>query len=79
MLDPDDKKVVLASFNAWLEIHDTRKELNEENKAVIKRAAESLETDPKFVRKLFSIMKQKQENGVDEIDTLSSLLLEIEN
>ena len=77
-LDPAEKKEVQSAFQSWLEIQDTRKELTQENKAVVEGAAQILGKKNKVVTKLFAALKQKMDNGEDELQEVYDVMAEME-
>lgn len=70
VLDPSDKKRVKEIFSDWLDIGEQRKQLNETNKEITKEASDILNVKTKTVNKFFNFLKQKQDGGDDELDTL---------
>jgi uncharacterized coiled-coil DUF342 family protein len=79
IIDQHDKKRVKELFSNWLDIRDQRQQLNDTNKDVVKEVADILNVQSKTVNKLFAFLKQKQDNGDDELDTLLDLAASIEN
>lgn len=79
LIDPHEKKKVKELFASWLDIRDQRQQLNDTNKDIVKEVADILNVQSKTVNKLFNFLKQKQENGDDELDTLLDLAASIEN
>lgn len=76
-LDPEEKKMVQADFQSWMEIQDRRKELTGENKAIVENSARVLNCKPNVVGKLFKVLKSKMEEGNDELEELSALAEEV--
>lgn len=76
-LDPEEKKVVQADFQSWLDIQDRRKELTGENKAIVENSARILNCKPGVVGKLFKVLKKRMEEGDDELEELASLAEEV--
>jgi len=76
-LDPEEKKMVQADFQSWMEIQDRRKELTGENKAIVENSARVLNCKPGVVGKLFRVLKKKMEEGDDELEELSALAEEV--
>lgn len=70
-LTPDQVQEVKVNFTAWDEIGERAKELKNELKAVLDRAAVIYECKPAKVSKMFKNMKKKMEDGEDEISEIS--------
>ncbi len=79
MIDVSDKKVIKELFSEWLDIQDQRKELTAVNKEVMDKVASILEVPNTIVTKLFNFHRKRVENGEDELDTLVTLSLEIQD
>jgi len=79
MLDVSDKKLVKELFSDWLEIQDQRKQLNQDNKEILEKASEVLESNKTMTNKLFAFLKKRVEDGEDQLDTLTTLAMEIED
>jgi len=77
-LDPQERKEVQSNFQSWLEIQDRRKDLTTENKDMVEATANLLGTKPKMVNKMFKVLKQKMEDGTDEMEDLYNLINEVE-
>jgi hypothetical protein len=76
-LDPEEKKMVQADFQSWMEIQDRRKELSAENKALTENSSRVLNCKPAVINKLFKILKKRMEEGDDELGELAALAEEI--
>lgn len=79
MLDPEEKKAVQENFAGWLEIQDQRKELNSENSTIVENTASILGVSKTTINKFFKILKKKQEDGEDELETLYGMMEDISN
>lgn len=79
MLDPEEKKRVQENFSSWLEIQDRRKELTDENNAIVEDTASILDVKKSSINKFFKILKKKQENGEDELEELHTMMEEVSN
>lgn len=79
MLDPEEKKRVQENFSSWLEIQDRRKELTDENNAIVEDTASILDVKKASINKFFKILKKKQEDGEDELEELHTMMEEVSN
>ena len=79
MLDVSDKKLVKELFSDWLELQDQRKQINQANKEILEKASEVLEANKTMTNKLFTFLKKRVEEGEDQLDTLTTLAMEIED
>lgn len=79
MLDPEEKKRVQENFSSWLEIQDRRKELTDENNAIVEDTASILDVKKSSINKFFKILKKKQEDGEDELEELHTMMEEVSN
>lgn len=70
-LTPDQVEEVKVNYTAWDEIGERAKELKNELKAVLERAAVIYECKPAKVSKLFKNMKKKMEEGEDELSEIA--------
>lgn len=73
-IGPDEIKTAKANFDSWLEIQDRKKELNDENKAIIESTARLLEVKKPIITKLFNVLKKKMEDGEDETEEVSEII-----
>jgi hypothetical protein len=78
-LTPEQVDEVKAIYDAWEEIGDRAKELKNELKTVMDRAAVLYECKAGKVSKLFKNMKKKMEDGEDEINDISLMEEVIKN
>lgn len=72
-LTDDEKKRVNDIFNSWLELLDSRQQINDEIKDLIDEAANISEAKKPTIRKTFSFMKKKLEDDNPELDDISEL------
>lgn len=79
MLDVSDKKLVKELFSDWLEIQDQRKQLNQVNKETLEKVASVLDVNKTTANKLFGFMRKRVEDGNDELDTIVTLAVSIED
>ena len=79
MIEPSDKKRVKEIFSDWMELQDTRKELNTKGSELKKEAASILQIKQPKVTKLFNFMRKLYEEGEDELEDLSAILIEIKD
>lgn len=79
VIDPNDKNKVKEMFSTWLENKDQVKEINDNNKEIIKDTAEILNVKSKTVNKLFNFLKSKHEGGEDELETLLEIASSVED
>ena len=79
MIEPSDKKRVKEIFSDWMELQDTRKELNTNGSELKKEAASILQIKQPKVTKLFNFMRKLYEEGEDELEDLSAILIEIKD
>lgn len=70
----EDKATVKRNFEAYCEVQDRKKELTEENKALIGDTAFILDVKKPVVSKLFATLKKRMENGGDEGDEVSQII-----
>lgn len=75
IIDPNDKSRFKGLFSNWVEVGEQRKALNDANKEIVKEVSDILNVKAKTVNKLFRFLKEKQDNGDDELD----LIIEITN
>lgn len=64
-------------FGDYQDLLDNRKTINDQIGGTIEQAATALNLKKAVARKLFALMKKKQE-GNEEFDTLASMLVELE-
>jgi len=79
IIDTNDKKRVKELFSEWQEINAQRKELNVNSKDVKDEAAKIFEVKPKMVNTLFRIMQKQYDDGVDELEILTELSMQLED
>ena len=79
VIDPNDKNRVKELFSSWMENKDQVKQINDNNKDLVKDVSDILNVKTKTVNKLFTFLKQRMDNGEDEIETLSEIITSIEN
>jgi len=77
-LDPQERKAAQSNFQSWLEIQDRRKELAAENKDVVESTASLLGVKTPMINKMFKVLRQKMEDGTDEMEDLYNLINEVE-
>lgn len=78
MMDQSDKNRVKELFTEWLEVQDTRKQLNKNSKDIMDEASSILEVKSAAVTKLFKNLQKQVEEGVDELGRLSEIAMELE-
>lgn len=79
MMDQSDKNRIKELFTEWLEVQDTRKQLNKNNKDLVDEAGSILEVKAGAVGKLFKNLQKRVEEGVDELGKLSEIASELED
>ena len=78
-MDDGSKKRVKALFDAYLDLLENRKDLNDQIKDIIDEASQLSSKSKILVRKTFSFLKKKLESGDDELDEIAELAIEMEN
>lgn len=79
MLDVNDKKRVKEFFSDYLDSIDSRKQINDNIKVLKEEVAKIFDSKVAKVTKLFSFMRKKYEDGVDEIDEIGEMMLDLED
>lgn len=77
MLSPEDKAIVREHYNSYCSRKDEIKELNKDCADYVKAAAETMNRKPADVKKVFDILKKREEGGNDPLDTMNEIIMEI--
>lgn len=78
MLTNEDRTMVKANFANWLDIQDNKKTVAQEEKDLKEDTAKIMNTKPGKIGKLFKVLKNRMEKGVDEVDELQTLMVDLE-
>jgi uncharacterized protein (UPF0335 family) len=79
MMDEGSKKRLQALFDAYLDLLENRKDINDQIKDIVEEASEISGKKKGLVRKVFSFLKKKVEDGDDELDDITELAVDMEN
>lgn len=77
MLSEEEKKEVKENFKAWVDIQDTKKELAQESKSLIKNSSNILNVKSTVVTKLFKELQKRLYSGDSDFDSLNELINEL--
>lgn len=78
MLEIEDKKRIKELFSEYLDVSDSRTQLNKNATDIKKDVADILSIKTKQVTKLFSCMKKLYEDGENELEDLSNIIKDIQ-
>jgi uncharacterized protein (UPF0335 family) len=78
-MDDGSKKRVKVLFDAYLDLLENRRDLNDQIKDIIDEAATLSGKNKTLVRKVFTFLRKKFESGDDELDDITELAMEMEN
>lgn len=78
MLTPEERETVKGYYNEYCSKKDAIKEMNKDCTEDVKSAAEIMNRKPADVKKVFDILKKREEGGNDTLDTMNEIILEIE-
>lgn len=78
MLTAEDRQTVKNYYNSYCSRKDEIKELNKDCTEDVKSAAEIMNRKPADVKKVFDILKKKEDGGNDALDVMNEIIMEIE-
>lgn len=78
-LTDENKTLVKTNYESWVEVQDRKKELKDENDAIIDDTARILEVKKPIINKLFKVMMKKMEGEDDENDEVYQILELLKN
>ena len=78
MLTPEDRQQVKNCYSCYCSRKDEIKELNKDCADYVKSAAEIMNRKPADVKKVFDILKKREDGGTNALDTMSEIIMEIE-
>jgi hypothetical protein len=73
-LTDENKTLVKTNYENWIEVQDRKKELKDENDAIIEDTARLLEVKKPIVNKLFKVMQKTMEGEDDDNDEVYQIL-----
>ena len=78
-MDDGSKKRVKALFDSYLDLLENRGDINDQIKDIVDEASTLSGKKKTLVRKTFTFMKKKLEDGDDELDDITELAIEMES
>ena len=78
MLSPEDREIVKGYYDDYCNTKSQIKEMNKDCAENVKSAAAMLNRKPADVKKVFDILKKKEEDGKDALDVMGEIIMEIE-
>ena len=74
----ENRKLFKMYYEEWVDKIEARKNLNKEITEEVERASQIADIKKENVRKVFSMMKKREEKGEDELDELNTVFAELE-
>ena len=78
MLTPEAIEAMKGGFSDWLDLYDSKKEIGDQMKELIKSVAEKAEKKPAIIRSAFSYLKKKRKDDGDTLDDIVNVVMAIE-
>jgi hypothetical protein len=78
-MDDGSRKRLKQIFDAYLDLLENRKDINDQIKDLVEEASELTGKKKGLVRKVFTFMKKKFEDGDDELDDITELAVEMDS
>jgi len=78
-MDDGSRKRVKALFGSYLDLLENRSDINDQIKDIVDEASTISGKKKTLVRKTFTFMKKKLEDGDDELDDITELAIEMED
>jgi len=76
-MDDGTKKKVKVLFSTYLDLLENRKDINDQVSDLVKEISELTDEKKPLIRKMLTFWKKKYEDGLDELDDLSTLIEEL--
>jgi hypothetical protein len=79
MLTPEAIEAMKSGFSDWLDLYDSKKDIGDQMKELIKDIAAKAEKKPAIIRSAFSYLKKRRKDDGDTLDDIVNVVMAIED